>query len=269
MVTGIGRLDYASFLVECDEQEFQVMWLPEWNELVANRMGEADRKRYQRVHALGAVKGGRRRYVFSLAGSFAELARQLPFAKWADQLTRLDYRNTIYECAPDTYEKLCVALEHAETRNNIETFKVAARTKTHQRDTGGRGVRYGSRKSDISTKLYRRGKEHPAIETQIQDDRLDRMVLSVLELSLECDERFNSWFVLSTQASVLQQKHVNNWLSQSGIDCDIDGLKHEHIPMPKAIKDMYNLELWAGDPEGVRAIEASAEANEPSDWPLV
>lgn len=265
MEVGLGRFDYASFLIECDEMEMQAMWLPEWNTCLVNRLPETVRKRHTRVHALGATKGGRRRYIFSVSSEFAENIRYLPFAKWADQLTRVDIRSIIYQCRPDTYEKLCLALECAETRNNIETFKVAARTKTHARDTGGRGVRYGSRKSDLSTKVYKRGSELPALETQFQDDKLDAAVLMALEesLSLESDEF--SWITLRSHLSMMQERHMSNWLFQAKINKGLDGLRHEDIPMPEAIRQMYQLEMW-GEPRPGPENDKNASEYDAEDY---
>lgn len=258
METGLGRFDYASFLIECDELELQAFWLPDWNERLVNRLPVAEQKRHTRVHALGKTKSGRRRYVFTVSSEFAENIRYLPFAKWADNLTRIDIRSALYNCHPNTYEKLCVALEHAETRNNIETFKVARRTKTHQRDTGGRGVRYGSRKSDLCSKVYKRGNELPAVETQIQDQKLDTIVLSMLEVVLGEYDDEHLWAGLRSLGSAIQKRHIDNWLVQSGVNGSLDGLSDASIPMPKALKEMYQIDLWAGGgplPEPVEDAE--------------
>jgi hypothetical protein len=246
MHRGIRYWDYVSFLVEADADLFQTHYLEEWNTCVVNRLSPADAKRFTRVHALGAGKQGRRRYVLSIAGHWAHLVTHLPFAKWADNLTRADVRATMYDCRGDTFERLCLALENAETRNNIESFKVARRTKSNARDAGGRGVRFGSRKSDVSSKVYRRGKENPAIETQVQDDRLGEAVLDALEALEGPGMQDQGWEILISCLSDIQDRHFNQWFFASKIEGSLDKLSHENIPMPKHIKETYQLEIWAG-----------------------
>lgn len=252
MQVGVRRYDFVSFLVEVHADLFQGIWLSDWNTSVANRIPEPERRKKQRVHALGATKEGRRRYVFSVWGEYARLVVNLDFGKWGDCLTRVDVRGQIYECRPDTFEKLVRALEHADTRNNVETFKTADRTKNNVRDAGGRGVRYGSRKSDASSKIYRRGKEHPAIETQLQDDLLDRLVLSAQTTLEDNPHILGGWAHLLAECEQMQDRHFRNWLHQSEIDHPLEGLQHEHIPVPavirKIVEEQVQMELEAAQP---------------------
>lgn len=248
MHLGIGNYDWVSFLIEADADAFQLHYLEEWNQIVVNRIPEPERRKKSRVHALGATKGGRRRYTLAVWGEYAALVKNLPFAKWADHLTRVDVRTKLYDCRPDTFERLCIALENAETKNNVESFKVAKRQKNHQRDSGGRGVRYGSRKSDVSSKVYKRGNEIPAFETQFQDDKLDAVVLGNLELAGELGSDAASWGGLLLNLQALQRRHIDHWLFQAAIDHSIEGLSHEMIPMPKHLRETYQQELW-GEPQ--------------------
>lgn len=261
MQVGVRYYDYVSFLVETHADLFQDIYLNEWDVLVANRIPEPQRRKFQRVHALGATKEGRRRYIFSVWGEWAKLACNLPFEKWSDHLTRCDLRAVVYECRPDTFEKLVRALENAETRNNVESFKTAKRTKNNVRDAGGRGVRYGSRKSDCSSKIYKRGKEHPAIETQFQDDLLDRLVLDALMANEEAPHILGGWAYLRDGLEQMQDRHFRNWLFQSEIEHALEGLRHEDIPMPRAIREMYQAEmLLDSTPEPI-------SANTDNGWP--
>lgn len=242
MQVGVRRYDYASFLIETHADLFQDIWLNEWNVLVANHIPEPQRRKFQRVHALGATKEGRRRYVLAVWGEYARLVVNLPFEKWAENLTRLDLRAQVYECRPDTFERLCRALENAETRNNVESFKTPKRTKNNQRDAGGRGVRYGSRKSDVSSKIYRRGKENPAIETQFQDDKLDAAVLDALTDISDAPHITGKWELLRSRLEVCQDRHFANWLFQSEIDKPLEGLRHEDIPQPRFVREILEQE---------------------------
>lgn len=252
MQVGVRRFDYVSFLIETHADLFQDIYLNEWNVLVKNHIPEPQQKRFQRVHALGATKEGRRRYILAVWGEYAKLAANLPFEKWADHLTRVDLRGVIYECRPDTFERLCRALENAETRNNVESFKTPKRTKNNQRDAGGRGVRYGSRKSDVSSKIYKRGKENPAIETQFQDDHLDSAVINALTTISDNPHILGKWEVLRAGLEMSQDRHFRNWLFQAEIDAELEGLRHDQIPLPRFVREMLHqesMQLEAPEPE--------------------
>lgn len=245
MELGLGRFDWVSFLVETDADAFQATYLPLWNAAITERIPEGLRRKKSRVHALGATKTGRRRYVLSVWGEYAHLADNLNFAFWAEYLTRVDIRTTLYDCADDTFDRLTTALQYAETRNNIETFNVSKRTKNHARDAGGKGVRFGSRKSDVSTKLYRRGKEKPAVETQIIDDRLKDIVSEVEEAQEDTQGVFDGWNALRSALASLQDKHLTRWLFSAGIEKSLEDLRFEDIPMPGKLRQMFQLDMWA------------------------
>lgn len=238
MEVGVRRYDYVSFLVETHADLFQDIYLAEWNRAIKDRIPAPSQKRFQRVHALGATKEGRRRYVLSVWGEYAGLVVNLPFDKWSDFLTRVDLRAQVYDCRPDTFERLCRALENAETRSNLESFKTPKRTKNHQRDAGGRGVRYGSRKSDVSSKIYKRGQENPAIETQVQDDKLDAAVLDASMSQEEAPHFADGWHYLRDHLELIQDRHFDNWLFQAGIEGSLEGLRHDDIPVPKFVREM-------------------------------
>lgn len=246
MHTGQPQCDWVSFLIECDHDLFQKHYLEEWNMLLVATLPAWAQSKQTRVHSLGAVTGGKRRYVFSIWGESAEQVRRLPFAKWFDNITRYDVKRRLYDIKPDTYERLCVALQFADTRRNVEAFKLPKRHKNTQRDSGGEGVRFGSRKSDVCTKLSKRGKEVPYFETQIQDDALNRIVLDVFMDAEETGNHNNSWSNVLERCGNLQMRHIQAWLFASGIDKPIDGLRHEDIPMPEKLKKMFQLELWSG-----------------------
>ena len=246
MHLGQPQIDWAGFLIECEPDLFQTHYLEEWNMLIVARLPAWAQSKQQRVHALGATKGGRRRYVLSVSGESAQHVAQLPFDKWVDHLTRYDVKRKLYECRPDTYERLCVALQFAETRRNIEAFKLPKRTKNTARDSGGEGVRFGSRKSDKCTKLSKRGNEVPYFETQIQDDLLGGLVLDVQMANEVLKSRLHAWEDLLDHLGAAQTRHIDTWLRLAGIDRPIDGLRHEDIPMPPKLQAMFQLDLWAG-----------------------
>lgn len=248
MHLGQPQCDWVSFLIEIEPDLFQQLYLEEWNMLVVARLPAWAQAKQTRVHALGATKNGKRRYVLSLWGESAQQVVHLPFVKWVDRLTRFDVKRRLYDIRPDTYERLCVALQFAETRRNVEAFKLPKRTKNTVRDSGGEGVRFGSRKSDISTKLSKRGGEIPYFETQVQDDRLDAAVLEVMEVTEGTSTVVGFWELLLHNLGHIQAKHINTWLFAAGIDHPIDGLRHENIPMPNKLRDLFQLELW-GEPQ--------------------
>lgn len=247
MHLGMPQIDWASFLIECEPDLFQTHYLEEWNMLLVAPLPAWAQKKQTRVHALGATTNGKRRYILSVWGESAESVTRLPFAKWFEHITRYDVKRRLYDIRNDTYERLCVALQFADTRRNVEAFKVPKRQKNTQRDSGGEGVRFGSRKSDVSTKLSKRGNEIPYFETQIQDDALSRIVLDVFIDHEDTGKHDNSWNDVLERAGALQLRHIQAWLFACGIDKSIDGLRHDDIPMPEKLKKMFQLELWSGD----------------------
>jgi hypothetical protein len=248
MHLGAEQCDWVTFLIECEPDLFQTHYLEEWKMLVVAPMTTWAQKHQQRVHALGTGDGGRRRYTLSLWGESAPLHARLPFGKWSENLTRYDVKRRLYDIRPDTYERLCVALQFAETRRNVEAFKLPKRTKNAQRDSGGEGVRFGSRKSDLCTKLSKRGREVPYFETQIQDDKLGAVVLEQYQTAEGRPYSAIDWEHLLFECARVQDKHIETWLRLAGIDKDIDHLRHEDIPMPKKLKDLFHQEmLWGGD----------------------
>lgn len=247
MYLGYPQIDWAGFLVEAEPDLFQQHYLEEWNALLVAHLPGWAQKNQTRVQALGATKYGRRRYVLSVWGESAQSVVNLPFRKWADELSRYDLKRRLYDIRPDTYERLCVALQFAETRRNVEAFKLPKRTKSDKRDSGGEGVRFGSRKSDIYTKLSRRGNEIPYFETTVQDDLLGGIVNDAF-IALEGAPNDNrAWASLLEALEPVQARHIGAWLTCAGIDRPIDGLRHEDIPMPGKLRKMFQLELFAGD----------------------
>ena len=246
MHLGQPQCDWVGFLIECEPDLFQTHYLEEWNMLVVARLPAWAQAKQQRVHALGATKGGRRRYTLNLYGESAAEVRHLPFAKWADELTRYDVKRRLYDIRPDTYERLCVALQFADTRRNVEAFKLPKRTKNTQRDSGGEGVRFGSRKSDICTKLSKRGNEVPYFETQIQDELLGGQVLDVLTELEAPVHHLDGWYSLLQRLAPMQDRHIATWLRLSGIDKPIDGLRHEDIPLPDKLKTLFQEDMFYG-----------------------
>lgn len=243
MHLGQPQCDWVSFLLEVEPDLFQMHYLEEWNTLIVARLPAWAQAKQTRVHALGATKSGKRRFVLSLWGESAQQVVHLPFVKWAEHLTRYDVKRRLYDIRPDTYERLCLALQFAKTRRNIESFKLPKRTKNSVRDSGGEGVRFGSRKSDISTKLSKRGAEIPYFETQVQDDRLDSAILEIEELTEGSATTVGFWELLLHLLGDLQVKHINAWLSAAGIDRGIDAVRHEDIPMPEKLRDLFQLEF--------------------------
>lgn len=267
MHLGVAQIDWVSFLIECEPDLFQTHYLEEWNMLLVARLPAWAQSKQTRVHALGATTNGKRRYVLSLWGETAQQAMVLPFCKWADHLTRVDIKRRLYDIRPDTYERLCVCLQFAETRRNVEAFKLGKRTKNQQRDSGGEGVRFGSRKSDISTKLSKRGKEIPYFETQIQDDLLSQVLADVMMQVEEGLPEDYAWNALCERLDAFQERHINHWLFAAGIDKPINGLRHEDLPMPNKLVSLFQNELWSnpGETAPTEDIATGTEGKPASD----
>ena len=113
--------------------------------------------------------GGRRRLVLEAWGVGAEALLELMNYTYLEHVVRLDYRRELAGVGVKEVESfLARCAMQKRGRRNVQTFRSEPRRKNHQRDIGGLGVYFGSRKSDSHTAAYVRGDEAPAIEHRFQ-----------------------------------------------------------------------------------------------------
>ena len=112
---------------------------------------------------------GRRRLVIEAWGKGADDMLELLSPLYLEHVTRLDYRRELAGATVKDVEAfLARSAMQAKSRRNVQTFRSQPRQKNHQRDVGGVGIYFGSRKSDSHTAAYVRGNEAPAIEHRFQ-----------------------------------------------------------------------------------------------------
>lgn len=129
---------------------------------------------------------GRRRYCVESWGPASHyLASIVPFS-WFEHLNRIDYR-TVLRCVgePQLAAWIDEKYRGKAGRRNVTTFNTKPRTKSHSRDVGGRGITFGSRKSDSHTVVYQRGDEMPTIEMRFQGRKAEELGNVMLQKDAE------------------------------------------------------------------------------------
>jgi len=178
-----ARVDYVSFTVEMEYDRAQHVFrtmkqaINNGSNLVEGKGGNL------RIKVLGATDNGEaRRYTVTAWGPHAiELAAIVP-AEWFENLSRVDYREPLLHTTAADFDAY-VTQTHlgAKGRRNVTTFDNKQRTKTDTRDTGGKGMFIGSRKSKSMTAAYRRAEEAPAVETRHINGAAKDIGLAVLQ----------------------------------------------------------------------------------------
>lgn len=120
--------------------------------------------------------GGRSRYVVECWGKTAHYALTMVPKHWYERLARIDAR---YQLTSTPATALGAFINRnilqANSKKNVTTFDTRSRQKTNTRDVGGRGIVFGSRKSDIHTAIYARGSEPVALEVRFQGRKADHI----------------------------------------------------------------------------------------------
>ena len=97
----------------------------------------------------------RSRYVVEMWGKTAHLSIAMVPKHWWERLARVDARYTL---VGTTSEELGSFINRnvmqRNSKKNVTTFDTRPRQKTNTRDVGGRGIVFGSRKSDLHTAIY-------------------------------------------------------------------------------------------------------------------
>lgn len=243
MDIGLFRPDYVKFILEVPALAFHERYWSEFERCVLEHYSLPTRRSHHKLTVLGSRDPECRRYVIEVWGEPAGSVFNLGFSKWAEHMTRLDLRANIYQMSPRLYEKLRLGLQYSRTRLNVETFKTAKRSKKDGRDAGGRGVRVGSRKSDICFVLYQRAEELPAIEFRFIDAVLAEVFEGAADLIEEFGDTISGWKTVCDALTTKGLSRANGLLFQAGIDHSLDGLSEGDIPVPQDILDLYQLEL--------------------------
>jgi len=162
-----GRIDYIKFIIKTDDQEFQDRYMPVVRSISSwlNKNGRRDGK----LTPLGVEAGGLRRYCIEYWGDAAADAAQMVPLTWYNVMYRVDYREEVEVIDSDDLRAMQAYVSvRPSGRTSTSTFTTRPATKTNQRDVGGIGIRFGSRKSDDHAVLYKRGQERTAFEYRRQ-----------------------------------------------------------------------------------------------------
>lgn len=162
------RFDYVRLIFRCDDEMFQNDYLPRINSLLIAAQRAADEQAKHNVNVKG--RSGRREnyYEIDVWGNQADyFAVSMP-EEWWGSLARLDLRHESDALTESVIADLQVKYAfQAQGKHSILSFKTPGATKTDRRDVGGRGIRFGSRKSDQHAVAYKRRGGPGALEYRI------------------------------------------------------------------------------------------------------
>lgn len=181
------RIDYLKFLVSMDFDRAQELTKP-MTEWVNSPESPLDNKRSFEITVLGPTKdtAGKSRYVIEVWGpNTLSILPFIPTWLWA-HLSRVDYREPLLHTNEDALAAFCQKWSMSDKGSrNISTLNTKARAKTNRRDVGGKGIVFGSRKSNSHTVAYKRGSEYPAIESRIEKSRAADLGMTMLNMLME------------------------------------------------------------------------------------
>ena len=167
------RIDYLKFVVAMDYDRGQRIMA---NIVVAIHQRNLDlreRENY-RITVLGPVAADpdKSRYCVESWGEKAvQLALVVPEFFW-DDLNRIDFRQPLLNANSEQVESFISRRAMSKTgARNVTTFNTKNRQKSDSRDVGGRGITFGSRKSDSHTVVYMRAGEQPVLECRFQGSK--------------------------------------------------------------------------------------------------
>lgn len=165
------RIDYLKFIRPMDYDQGQQLLQP-----IVAMLNDADcpinEKDNYKLTLLGGTESSNQktRYVIEVWGLHCDRFVRGIERHWFEYLTRIDYRAPLKHTTTvslDAYINQQVL--SGKSKRNVSTFATKNRQKTNTRDVGGKGVIFGSRKSDSHTVIYYRGGDMPAIEMRLQN----------------------------------------------------------------------------------------------------
>lgn len=170
-------VDYLKFIIPMDYDRAQQV-IPSVAASIQGLQGiEVDNVGYKMtVLSPTESSGMRSRYVIEVWGLAAHHAITLVPSSWWEHLTRIDARYTLKNVSADALGSFINRnIMQRTSKKNVTTFDTRPRQKTNTRDVGGRGIVFGSRKSDIHTAIYARGEEAVALEVRFQNRKADHI----------------------------------------------------------------------------------------------
>lgn len=167
-----GRIDKVDFKFLLDYDEFAIhnKYLSELFETIKEDNGIGGGLR---VGCFGVEKeSGKRRYIVSTWGHACDyLLQQLP-TEYEGNVSRVDFRIES-EIVPENISRIKAMIEeHNPKGRNVQDFSTRKREKEYGRNAGGKGLAFGSHKSDVRLTAYKRNGEVGAIEIQVSGAKL-------------------------------------------------------------------------------------------------
>lgn len=165
-----GTLDYIKLLFRVDHDWFQDYILPSANGLLSLIDPVGLLKKTSNWTVLPSKVGEPSRYILEVWGQDADTFARIMPGSWFNNARRLDIRDVLPDLDAQTMRDAVRWLNHQEHKFNTALFDSKPRQKRGgNRDVGGVGIYFGSRKSGQHGVIYKRGNERPAIEYRVQD----------------------------------------------------------------------------------------------------
>lgn len=171
------RIDYLKLQFRVDSDILQSQVIPEIERIEGAALDNIENARRGKWTTLYTKVKKQTIYIYEAWGLLAdEIAKLLPQHRWG-AVTRIDLRRELYNITPADMKWLQTFYStHSVPKLGVNTFSTPQAFKTNQRDVGGIGIRFGSRKSDQHVVLYYRGKEGAAIEYRLQGKTCDKVM---------------------------------------------------------------------------------------------
>ena len=176
------RIDYLKFLIPMDWDRAQEAIKP-MVDFVASDKTLLVTNRDFKVTVLNPTPStnGKSRYIVEIWGAHTmEILPLIPDWFWGS-LSRIDHRTPLLKTTDAALTAFIQKWAMSDRGlRNIATLNTKPRTKSNKRDVGGRGIIFGSRKSNSHTVVYKRGNELPAIESRIEKDKAQDVGINIL-----------------------------------------------------------------------------------------
>jgi hypothetical protein len=164
------RFDYIKVLFRQDHDHFQADTLPTLNGVISWTDEVGMLRTCSNLTVLPSKPGETSRYIFEVWGPMADRFAMYMPATWWECLRRIDLRAELNDLDPNQMRDAVRYLAHRESKHNVSLFDSKPRAKRGEnRDVGGIGMYWGSRKSGQHGVIYKRGNEAPAAEYRLRD----------------------------------------------------------------------------------------------------
>lgn len=210
-------VDYVKYVFRSGWENNQNFYVPAWENALARLPYLGPNCGGAKMSVLpGTDSQGRTRYVYEAWGKMADHLWELLPTVWVNALYRLDIREELPTITEDHIAALQTSISLG-SKGAVNTFMLNSRPrqKTNQRDVGGRGVQFGSRKSDQHLVIYKRGNEAAAVEYRIQNKKINEMTRASY-LSWQNEHVSDVWQEIVANAMTMRATYQQKALGVSG-----------------------------------------------------